>query len=129
MPLAEVGGSIAVFLKHFGDSRFAFQQMHLVKPFGDDGINSGAIVVAARKEGGARRGTTRGSRVKVGETHASSGQFVENGSLDRPSVTAEVTVPQIVDEQSDDIRAFVLGKTGTNKKQEAKKGEDEFHCY
>ena len=73
VPLPKVSGGIAVFLKHFGDGRFAFQQMHLVKPFGDDRINSGAIVVAARKEGGARGGTTRRSRVKVGKTNAPSG--------------------------------------------------------
>ena len=73
MPLAEVGGGVAVFLEHFGDGRFAFQQMHLVKPFGDDGINSGAIVMAAGKEGGARRGTGRRSRVEIGEVHALGG--------------------------------------------------------
>ena len=53
MPLAEVGGGVAVFLEHFGDGRFARQQMHLVQTFGDDGINSGPIVMAAREEGGA----------------------------------------------------------------------------
>jgi len=103
--------------------------MHLVKPFGDDRINSGAIVMAAGKEGGARRGTTRRARVEIGESHAPSGQLVENRGLDGAPVTAKIAVAQIVDEQSDDIRAFVLGKTATNKKQEAKKGEDEFHCY
>ena len=129
MPLAKVSGGVAVFLEHFGDGRFALQQMHLVKPFGDDGIDSGAIVVAAREKSGARRGTGRGSGVEIGEAHAPGGQLVENGSFNRPLVTAEVTVPQVVDKQSDDVRTFVLGKTGTNKKQEAKKGEDEFHCY
>ena len=129
MPLAEVGGGIAVFLEHFGDGRFALQQMHLVQTFGDDGIDSGAIVVAARKEGGARRGTTRGARVKIGETHAPGGQLVEDRGLDAPPVTAKIAIPEIVDEQGDDVGTFVLGKTGTNKKQEAKKGEDEFHGY
>ena len=93
MPLAEVGGGIAVFLEHLRDGRFALQEMHLVKSFGDDGINSGAIVVAARKEGGAGGGATRGSRVEIGETHAPGGQAVENGRLDGTAVTAEVTVP------------------------------------
>ena len=85
--------------------------------------------MAARKEGGARRGTTRRARVEIGEAHSPGGQLVENGSLDGAAVTAKVPVPQVVDKQSDDVRTFVLGKTGTNKKQEAKKGEDEFHCY
>ena len=127
MPLAEVGGSIAVFLKHFGDSRFAFQQMHLVKPFGDDGIDSGAIVMAARKEGSARRGTRRRSRVEISEAHPTGGQLVENGSLNWSPVTAEITVAEIVDKQSNDVRAFVLGKTGTKQQQEAQKCEDGFH--
>ena len=129
MPLAEVGGGVTVFLEHFGYGRFALQQMHLMKPFGDDGIDPGTIVVAARKEGGARRGTTRRSGMEIGEAHAPGGQLVENGSLDGAAVTAKVPVPQVVNKQSDDVRTFVLGKTGTNKKQEAKKGEDEFHCY
>ena len=98
MPLAEVGGGVAVFLEHFGDGRFALQEMHLVKAFGDDGIDSGTIVMAARKEGGARRGTTRGARVEIGETHATSSQLVEDGSLNRAPVTAKVTVAQVVDE-------------------------------
>ena len=118
MPLAEVGGGIAVFLEHLRDGRFALQEMHLVKPFGDDGIDSGAIVVATRKEGGARRGTTRRSGMEIGEAHTTCSQLIENGRLDWPPVTANVAVPQVVDKQSDDVRAFVLGKTGTNKKQE-----------
>ena len=56
--------------------------MHLVKPFGDDGINSGAIVMAAGKEGGARRGTSRRSRVEISEAYPTGGQLVENGRLD-----------------------------------------------
>ena len=102
--------------------------MHLVKPFGDDGINSGAIVVAAGKEGGARRGTTRGSRVEIGEAHTTCSQLVEDRRLDWPPVTANVAVPQVVDKQSDDVRVFVLGKTGTNQQQGALKREDGFHC-
>tara|TARA_B100001057_G_C22800766_1_gene931402 strand:+ start:35 stop:238 length:204 start_codon:yes stop_codon:yes gene_type:complete len=67
--------------------------------------------------------------VKIGESHPPGGQLVKNRRLDGAPVTAKVTVPQVVDEQSDDVGTFLLGKTGTNKKQEAKKGEDEFHCY
>ena len=114
-----MSGGIAVFLKQFSDGRFALQEMHLVQAFGDDGINTCAIVVAGRKEGGAGGGTTRRSRVKVGETHAPSGQFVENGSLNRPPVTAEVTIPEIVDKEGDDIRMFVLGKTRDNQQKRA----------
>ena len=55
-------------------------------------------MVAAREEGGARRGTTRGARVEIGEAHAPGGQFVENGRLDGAAVTAEIAVAQIVDE-------------------------------
>ena len=93
VPLAEVGGGVAVFLKHFGDGRFAPQQMHLVKPFGDDGINSGAIVVAAREKGGARRGTGRRSGVEISEAHPTGGQLVENGRLDGAAIAADVTIP------------------------------------
>jgi len=98
VPLAEVGGGVAVFLEHFGDGRFALQQMHLVKPFGDDGIDSGADVVAAGEKGGARRGADRRSGMEIGEAHAFGGQVVENGRLDRPPVTADVAVPEVVDE-------------------------------
>jgi len=67
--------------------------MHLVKPFGDDGINSGAIVMAAGKEGGARRGTGRRSRVEISEAHPTGGQLVENGRLDGAAIAANVAVP------------------------------------
>ena len=103
--------------------------MHPMKAFGDDGIDSGSIVVAARKEGGARRGTTWRSGMEIGEAHAPGGQLVEHRGLDGATVTAKVPVAEVVDEQSEDVWVFVLGKTGANKKQEAKKGEDEFHCY
>ena len=76
MPLAEVRGGVAVLLEHLRDGRFALQKVHLVKTLGDDGIDSGTIVVAARKEGGARRGAARRSRVKICETHALGGQLV-----------------------------------------------------
>jgi hypothetical protein len=36
--------------------------------------------------------------MEVGEADALIGQLVENGSLDRPPVTAEIAVAQIVDE-------------------------------
>jgi hypothetical protein len=93
--------------------------MHSVTLFTEDGIDSGADVVAARKEGGTRRRTDRRSRVKIGEAHATGGKLVENGSLDRPPVTAEVTIPEIVDKEGDDIRMFVLGKTRAKEEQGA----------
>jgi len=93
--------------------------MHLVKAFGDDGIDSGSIVVAPREEGGARGGTTWRSGMEIGESHALGGQLVEYRGLDWTPVTAEVTVAQVVDEQSDDVRVFALGKTGTSQQQEA----------
>ena len=64
--------------------------------------------------------------MEVGEAHAFSGQVVENGRLDGAAIATEVAVAEVVDEQSDDIRAFILGKTGTNQKQEAKKCKDGF---
>ena len=127
MPLPTVSGGIAVFLEHFSDGRFALQEMHLVQAFGDDGINTCAIVVAARKEGGSRRGTTRRSRMEIGEAHAPSRQLVENGRLNRPPVTAEVTKPKIVDKEGDDIRMFVLGKTRDDQQKRAQNCKGIFH--
>ena len=72
--------------------------MHSVTLFTEDGIDSGADVVAAGEEGGARRGADRRSGMEVGEAHALGGQVVENGRLDRPPVTADVAVPEVVDE-------------------------------
>ena len=101
--------------------------MHSVTLFTEDGIDSGADVVAAGEEGGARRGADRRSGMEVGEAHALGGQLVEDRGLDWTAVTANVSVAEVVDKQSDDVRVFVLGKTGTNKKQEAKKGEEGLH--
>ncbi len=117
VPLAKVSGRIAVFLEYFGDRRFTFQKVHSVKALVEDGVDSGADMVAASEETGARRGTGRGSRVKVGETHATSSQLVENWSLDGTVVAADVAVPQIVDIKCDDIRQFVIGKTETSQQQ------------
>ena len=72
-------------------------------------------------------GAARRARVKVGETYAPIGQLVENGSLDRPPVTAEVTIPEIVDKEGDDIRMFVLGKTRNDQQKRAQICKDIFH--
>ena len=44
--------------------------------------------------------------MKVGETHAISGQPIEGWGLHRTTVTAEVTVAEVVDEQGDDVGFF-----------------------
>ena len=72
-------------------------------------------------------GAARRPRVKVGETHATSGQPVEYGSLNRPPVTAEVTIPEIVDKEGDDIRMFVLGKTRDDQQKIVQNCKDGFH--
>ena len=114
VPLAKVSGGIAVLFEHFGNRSFTLQKVHSVKTLVEDGVDSGADVVAASEETGARRGTGRSSRVKVGETHATSSQLVENRSLDGTVVAADVAVTQIVDIECDDIRQFVIGKTKTS---------------
>jgi hypothetical protein len=88
--------------------------MHLVKAFGDDGVDSGATVVAAREKGGAGGRTTRGSRVKVGEAHALGGQLVEDRGLHRTAVAADIAVTEVVDEEGDDVGLFVLAETGAS---------------
>jgi hypothetical protein len=93
--------------------------MHSVTLFTEDGIDSGADVVAAGEEGGARRGADRRSGMEVGEAHALGGQLVEDRGLDWTPVTAEVTVAKVVDKQSDDVRVFVFSKTRANQKQGA----------
>jgi hypothetical protein len=47
--------------------------MHSVTLFTEDGIDSGADVVAAGEEGGARRGADRRSGMEVGEANAAAG--------------------------------------------------------
>ena len=93
VPLSEVSGGVTVFIKHFGDGRFALQEMHPVKALVEDGVDAGARIEATCEISSARGRACRGSRVEIGEAHASGGQFIENGSLNRPPVTAEVTVP------------------------------------
>ena len=82
-------------------------------------------MVAARKESGAE-GQPR-SGMEVGEAYATGGQLVEDGRLDGTPVTTEVPVAQVVNEQSDDIRTFVLGKSRTKQKEGGKDGKVEFH--
>ena len=93
--------------------------MHPVNRLADDRVDSGADVVAAGEEGGARGGTDRGSGVEVGEAHATGGKAVEDGRLDGATVTADVAVAEVVDEEGDDVGLFVFGKTGANQQQGA----------
>ena len=96
------------------------EEVHPVKTFVEAGVDSGAMVVAAREKSGTRWGAGRGSRVEVGEAHATGGKLVEDGSLDGTTVTAEVAVAEVVDEQGDDVGQLILGKTGANQQQETK---------
>ena len=52
MPFTKVSGAVALVLQSFGESRFAPKQMHSVTLFIEDGIDSGANVVAAGEECG-----------------------------------------------------------------------------
>ena len=92
MPFAEVSSGVALVPEDFGEGDLAWKQMHPVNRFTDDGVDSRADVVAAGQEGGARRGADRGSRMKVGETHAFGGQLVENRSLDGAAIAANVAI-------------------------------------
>ena len=65
--------------------------------------------------------------MEVCKTHALGGQLVEDRCLDGTPVTTEVTVAQVVNEQGDDVRTFVLGKSRTKQKEGAKDGKVEFH--
>ena len=42
--------------------------------------------------------------MEIGEAHATGGQAIEDGSLHRATVAAEVAVAEVVDEEGDDIR-------------------------
>ncbi len=118
VPLAKVSGGVTVFFEHFGDGRFALLEMHPVKTFVEDRVDSGATVLASRQKGSPRRGTGRGARVEVGEAHATSSQLVDNRGLDGTVVAADVAVAKIVDVERDDIRRLVFGETGANQNQD-----------
>jgi len=127
MPFAKVSGAVAFVFQDFGERRFALQEMHSVTLFTDDGIDSGTDVVATGEEGGTGRGADRRSGMEVGEAHTPGGQLVEDRRLDRAAIATEVPVAQVVNEQGDDVRTFVLGKSRTKQKEGAKDGKFEFH--
>ena len=54
--------------------------------------------------------------MKVGETHATGSQLVEDGGLDGTAVAADVAVAQIVSQQHDDVRAFSGGVAGGSRR-------------
>ena len=64
--------------------------------------------------------------MEVGEAHTPGGQLVEDGRLDGTPVTTEVPVAQVVNEQGDDVRTFVLGKSRTKQKEEQRMGKLSF---
>ena len=117
MPFTKVSGAVAFVFQDFGERGFTAKQMHSVTLFIEDGIDSGADVVATGEEGGARGGADRSPGMEVGEAHATGGQLVEDGSLGGTAVAADVAVTQIVDKESDDVGLFVFGKDGANQKQ------------
>ena len=56
MPFPEVSGGIAVFFEHFGDGRFAFQEVHPVEALVEDGVDSSAWVESSCEKSSARGG-------------------------------------------------------------------------
>ena len=55
VPLAKVSGGVAFAFQDFGECRFTPKEMHFVTLFTEDGIDSGADVVAAGEKGGTGR--------------------------------------------------------------------------
>ena len=54
MPLADVGGVVAVGFKEFGDGGFAREKVGPLGLIMNPGINTGADMVATGEKGGAR---------------------------------------------------------------------------
>ena len=96
-----------------------------MQAFGDDGIDSGTIVVAARKESGTGRGATRLREWKSVKRTPPAANLSRTGVLTGPIAT-EVPVAQVVNEQGDDIRTLVLGKSRTKQKEEERMGKLSF---
>ena len=65
--------------------------------------------------------------MEVGETHATCGQAIEDRGLHRTTVTAEIAVPKVVDEQGDDVGAFASSEVKRSQRHDAKTCEDGFH--
>src|SRR5437762_7969983 len=71
------------------------------------------VRIEAGKKGCAR-GTTTGGIVKLCETHAAPGEFVEIGCMDFAAVTTEIRIPHIIHKDDDDVRAS--GRRAYNRK-------------
>ena len=127
VPLAEVSGGVAFVFQDFGERRFAPKQMHSVTLFTKDGIDSGADVVAASEEGGTGRRADRRPGMEVGEAHALGGQLVEDRGLDWTTVTTNIAITKIVDEEGDDVWCSLLCQSGKGQRQETQKCKDVFH--
>ncbi len=117
MPLAKVSGAEAFAFQDLGECRFTPKEMHFVTLFTEDGIDSGADVVTASEKSGTGRRADRRPGVEVGEPYAFGSQPIEYRCLDGTPVTANVAVAEIVNEESDDIWWFAIGKNGTNRKK------------
>ena len=127
MPFTKVSGGVAFVFQDFGERRFAPKQMHSVTLFTEDGIDSGADVVAASEKGGTRRRADWRPGVEVGEAHAIGSQLVENRGLDWTTVTTNIAVTEVVDEEGDDIWCSLLCQSGKGQRQETQKCKDVFH--
>ena len=65
VPLSEVSSGVTIFLEHFGDGRFALQEMHAVKALVEDRVDTGARIEATCEICSARGRACRGSRVEI----------------------------------------------------------------
>ena len=77
-------------------------------------------MLAASQESGTGRGASRGARVEIGEAHALGGKLVEDGGFNRTTVTADVAVAEVVNEEGDDVGFLVLSESVDNKYKGAK---------
>ena len=125
MPLAHAGGVVALALQERADGQTTAFDQRRIKAVEHAILKAGSPGVTTRQNPIARRRANRRRRVGVRKAHAFLGQSVHMRRLDLGLgvVATEVSVPEIVRQDIDDVRQAVLLRDG-GKRNEQGEGEE-----
>ena len=109
VPLADVGGGVAVRFEQLGQRDFALEQVHVVGAVVDHVVDAGPDVMPTGHENRAGRRTDTAAGMEIREPHTVGSQGVQRRGLDGSAVDPDVAVAEIVDEQYDHVGPVVGG--------------------
>ena len=122
MPLADVGGGVALVLQDFRKSRFPLQQMGSLAGIMDPTVNPRADIVTPGEHGRAGWRAYRRACIEYGEAGSVGSKAVDVRGFNRAVIAADVAETEVVGEKHDDVRALGCDRR-VEKENEGKSGD------